>query len=952
MIFSANTAWRARQPTFLRRRQRKAEMKLNVLRLERASLIAAAAISFLLPLAASAGEADTYLQSAHQLEKANDLRGAEIQLRNAAQSEPANGAIRLELARIYLRLGNPNSAQAELFAAHSRGADDSVAAPLMAQAMLEMGEFGDLLKNVPAANRPANSESLVRTYRGMAQLALHDQNAAGTSFENAERLNPKSPLPLVGEARLFMAKHQFDRAEQTADRALKLDPWDSDALDLKAVILATRGNLDAAMQELGTALAANPHDARALLDRANFEMQKGSLDLAENDLQALKKAGSRSAMAVFLEASIDAQRGKYRDADAIFDRLRGAMSAFPPAYLVAAEVKLKLNQTGQSEDYIRKFLAQAGDQPKAYEMLGMIALKRGNRDSAIVSLEKALRLAPNDDIVMRLLGQAYMAHGDSDKARAMFDQAALKEPGNSAIVTQRALADFDLGDRETGLAELKSAFRQGDGNLAAGPPLILDALQSGRFDDAAQAAQELISRDPGNPSYQEFLALARIRQQNYAAAETLLRALLVKNPNLVSARDDLAQMYLQTHRVADAQKLYLERLTENASDVRSMEALADISFQENNDAEAMHWLSQAQAHSPTDPQPSLRMISILEVRKNWAEAIRRARELQAKFSKDPAVQDTLAHLYFESGNLSASLAMFGQAVNAFPSYAPLMAHYCVALAANKDYVKAADFAQRAIRLDPRSSDLKRAYVNLTYLGRGADASLLASESVFGNGPTAVLVAAEALDSGHNRPGAVAMLEKWQAQSPSGAVAARLGSFYLSENRPDKALALLEPWAVAHPSDIDARSVLAMAYTAAGNTGRAQAQYEWLAAQRSDDAVVLNNLAGLYQLKHDPRARQTAEKAMRIAPSSGSIADTLGWILFDEGDAAGAAKYLQLASAKMPRDPVIQYHYAMVLSKTGKPDQALAILHKLPDLKPDAGTLSAANALLASLRGGR
>jgi thioredoxin-like negative regulator of GroEL len=113
-------------------------MKLNVLRLERASLIAAAAISFLLPLAASAGEADTYLQSAHQLEKANDLRGAEIQLRNAAQSEPANGAIRLELARIYLRLGNPNSAQAELFAAHSRGADDSVAAPLMAQAMLEM----------------------------------------------------------------------------------------------------------------------------------------------------------------------------------------------------------------------------------------------------------------------------------------------------------------------------------------------------------------------------------------------------------------------------------------------------------------------------------------------------------------------------------------------------------------------------------------------------------------------------------------------------------------------------------------------------------------------------------------------------------------------------------------------------------------------------------------------
>jgi predicted Zn-dependent protease len=83
-----------------------------------------------------------------------------------------------------------------------------------------------------------------------------------------------------------------------------------------------------------------------------------------------------------------------------------------------------------------------------------------------------------------------------------------------------------------------------------------------------------------------------------------------------------------------------------------------------------------------------------------------------------------------------------------------------------------------------------------------------------------------------------------------------------------------------------------------------------------------------------------------------VADTLGWILVEQGDAARAAKYLAQASASQPTDGAIQYHYAVVLSKTGKADQAKGVLQKLLKLNIQPDTKSQAQLLLVKLAGAR
>lgn len=918
--------------------------------MRRAGTVFCALAFFLVTPASFADDSADYLRNARKLESAHDLRGASIELRNAAQAAPANGAIRLELARVYLALGNANAAEAELFAAHLRGIKDEDTAPLMAQAMLDLGAFADLLKNVPAGSRPPRAESVVRSYRGVAELSLGETDKARAMFADAERLDPKSVLPLIGETRLLLQLHQVDAADKKADQVLKLDPHNPDALDAKGLILAVKGQSDAALRQFGVILAANPNDLRALVDRANVFIQRHNPDAAEKDLATIRKLAPQNAMAAYFQAVIDAQRGKFKDADALIDKLRGAMTSFPQAYVLAAEVKFKLNQFDQAEGFARRAVAQAGEKAGAYQILGAIALKRGDTAAAVAALEKTVQLAPDDANAAAALGEAYIAHGDLDKANAAFNRAALKAPGSVPIATQKALTEFAAGDRQKSVAALNDIFKGGKGSIVAGPPLVLEALQTGQLDLAEATARQLVAHDGGNLVYQELLAGVRMAQHDYRDAETVLRGVLAKQPNLFSARHDLAQVYLLTNRPADARKLYEERLRGMPKDEGSLKALAEIAFATKSDAEAIALLNRAQDAVPSDPEPSLRILSMLEARKKWPDALRVAHTLQGRFGGDAGVQDAVARLYFVSGNSAAAIAAYKAAVARFPKNALLYAHYSGILAAGKNYAAAVQMAQRACELEPHSPELKRALVTLTYLASGENAALATAQSVSGDatGTTAALLTAEIMYANNNRSGALALLEKRQAQNPSSVLLVRLAGMYQRAGQIDRASALLQSWTAAHPADADARFVLAQLESTTGKFDQAIAQYEWLATQRPDNALVLNNLAFLYDWKHDSRAMPTAEKAIRLAPTSGTVADTLGWIMVNRGDSAGALKYLSRASGSQPGDAAIQYHYAFALSKTGNAARARDILQGLLKTNIHSNTRSDAEHLLATL----
>jgi Tfp pilus assembly protein PilF len=144
-------------------------------------------------------------------------------------------------------------------------------------------------------------------------------------------------------------------------------------------------------------------------------------------------------------------------------------------------------------------------------------------------------------------------------------------------------------------------------------------------------------------------------------------------------------------------------------------------------------------------------------------------------------------------------------------------------------------------------------------------------------------------------------------------------------------------------------VLAEEYVGTQQTDRAIQQYQLAAAGPQPNAMALNNLAWLYQLKGDARAEATARQAHAAAPQSAAIADTYGWILVEKGRPADGLPILQQA-AQATGQPQIRYHYAAALAKAGQPDAARRELREILRTGGSHPAAAEAQQLLAELGG--
>lgn len=110
--------------------------------------------------------------------------------------------------------------------------------------------------------------------------------------------------------------------------------------------------------------------------------------------------------------------------------------------------------------------------------------------------------------------------------------------------------------------------------------------------------------------------------------------------------------------------------------------------------------------------------------------------------------------------------------------------------------------------------------------------------------------------------------------------------------------------------------------------------------RPDSPQAYNALGYAYADRNErlPEARQLIEKALAMAPEDGAILDSMGWVLFRQGDLAGALSYLERSYAKRA-DPEIAAHLGEVLWSIGRKDDARSLLLDVQKKFPDNAVLS-------------
>jgi Flp pilus assembly protein TadD len=173
-----------------------------------------------------------------------------------------------------------------------------------------------------------------------------------------------------------------------------------------------------------------------------------------------------------------------------------------------------------------------------------------------------------------------------------------------------------------------------------------------------------------------------------------------------------------------------------------------------------------------------------------------------------------------------------------------------------------------------------------------------------------------------------LLAKSFAKKPDRLLAMQLSQIAMSAGDQKRAVRLLSDWLAKKPADIDIRQKYALLLLQTGDRAGARNEFETVLKQRSEDPVVLNNLAWMLQEDDPTRALSLITLAAKVAPQSPNVMDTFGWIKLQRQDRQGALPLLRRAYELDETNGEIGYHFALALDAVGKRADAKTVLQSV------------------------
>ncbi len=115
----------------------------------------------------------------------------------------------------------------------------------------------------------------------------------------------------------------------------------------------------------------------------------------------------------------------------------------------------------------------------------------------------------------------------------------------------------------------------------------------------------------------------------------------------------------------------------------------------------------------------------------------------------------------------------------------------------------------------------------------------------------------------------------------------------------------------------------IAYERTGQWTRAEADFNHALELSPDQPSVLNYLGYAWadMGRNLDRARDMIQRAAAHRPNDGAITDSLGWVLFRQGNVAEATKQLERAVGLEPEDPTITEHLGDAYWASGRKIEA-------------------------------
>jgi putative PEP-CTERM system TPR-repeat lipoprotein len=855
----------------------------------------------------------------------HDYTAAILELKTALQEQPNNREARLLLGEVFIKNGAYQEAEKELSKARSLGVTDDQIIPMLAKVYVRMGEPQKALDlGMPATNPSPPLLAALHTFRAEAQLSLGMRAEAEESIGAANQADAKQPELLLTRAKIALIDRQKEQAGQLIDAALQQDAKYTEALYLKAELLNSENKPEDAVKVYRQIVVNDPSQFRAHLAIAGLQMKKGEIDAADKTIQAAEKVAGQVPMVNYARGVLELQRGKLDKAsNALLDVL-GDMPDHLPSALAYAMVSYGLGNYEQSIKHAGQVLSAAPDNHIAANILAGSQLKIGDIQGALNTLTPLLVKQPDNAKLLALAGEAYLRSKDYTKAQGYLDKAAELDPENAMMKTRQAAGHLALGDSNAALANLEKATSLSDKPGQADMALVMMHLRGKAYDQALQAIAQLEKKLPNNPVTHNLRASALLGKQDRAGARKALEQALVVQPTFYPAAVHLARMDVEDKKPEAARKRFEVILKEDQANLGAMLALADLAAAEKKEKDYVEWLEKAIKVDPTSLTAHAALVRHYLAKKDHNKALRQARQAASTNPDNLEAISLLGGTQMVTGDHSAAIDSFSRVTLKVPQLPEAHLRLATALIADKQWAPARDALRQALKLKPDMLQAQDALMRLELADNKPDTALGIARQIQAQQPGSPIGFDHEADihlSQKRYPQAIKAYEQSLAKGAGTAGMMKLHRALFMAGDTKAADQRLATWLKQNPKDMQARAYAAEIYLHGKRNQEAIALYEELHKASPNNALVLNNLANLYQAQKDPRALSTAEQAHKYAPDQHSVLDTLGWILVEQGQLPRAIELLGNAAAKAPKIGLYRYHYGVALAKAGKKAEA-------------------------------
>ncbi len=834
-------------------------------------------------------DATSHLTRSKAYQEIGQYRAAIIEAQNIIQKGPQLNSGFIQLANLYLEIGNPEAASMLLTQVPNPDAESYL---LEAESFAIQGKFLSTDTSLEQYREHQGDINSAKYQLIHMQVKAYQEGSQAVEQE-LEQLASQLPENLEIQnllARFYIAHEKLDKASDLVEKTLSKHSEHAQSLYMAAQISHIKNDLDMAETHLSNALIAIPQTDIILPIREKILRQLSTV---------LTELGRTNEALVYAKVLADANP----EANEARSKFLESMKLLETGDVEGAEVLL----TDINERHPHNNLTSI--------YLGLINYQKGDIQSANDLFSRAIDIETATPGLIAAAADAKLRLEQNEEALSILEQAIEQHPDNFLLQRTYGVTALSTPDNlEAGILALRKAIALNPKAVRTRAALALSYLRQRNTSQALIQLEQALQEAPADILINTLYVQTLLTSDNQELADKVIANLIANQKENAETFILAGQYSLATGKPQIAKQHFEKSLALESSNQVALSTMGSIALQENNAEQAHIYFEKMIAAWPENERAYKGLVSAYELSNNHEQAINILEDYSTQ-EKHQIAAVVASEYYLRRNNIIKAeqlLSSLKGPIKKSAYYLNVSATLQFALATKsarqEDWSSARKYLLTAIEQTPQREQLYNALADVEIRSQQyneAEKIIRQIENQFPQSITPILAKAKLYLATNKKPEAADLLsQQWKTtNNPAFAVA-----LYPLITEKESAQALLKEWREKNPQDT--RPIFLQAATAqqANEAGEAIALYEQILELTPNNPAALNNLAWLYFEAKDPRAEQHAKKAYELAPSSAEILDTYGWILVNTGQRALGREILEKAVELAPNNTEILQHY--------------------------------------------